>query len=127
MRRSKVGRLSTTAPAPAIAAIITARASGHCEILAPACTYHQTAMFRRRRGPATPNFLTAADLIAACDNCIDLVEHTEVPTALDLGYIVDPRSCCSAVPLLWRQYRWVYLDPGGQLHPHARTDSSGTG
>ena len=48
-RRSCVGKLLTTTPPPAIAAQITARASGHCEVMAPACTYQQALIFCRRR------------------------------------------------------------------------------
>ena len=43
---------------PAIAAQITARASGHCEVMAPACTYQQALIFfRRRRAAESPRAL----------------------------------------------------------------------
>nr|VTP04716.1 Transcriptional regulator WhiB [Mycobacterium riyadhense] len=122
-RRSRVGKLLIAPPPPLIAAQITARASGNCEIMAPACTYQQAAIFsRRRRATRARQLGSPADGIAACPNCIDLIEHTDIPTALDLGYIVDPRSATSTTAMLWRQHRWVYLDTRGRIH--AATDPS---
>ncbi|ASL12237.1 WhiB family transcriptional regulator (plasmid) [Mycobacterium europaeum] len=115
-RRVRVRKLLIAAPAPAIAQQITARASGHCEIMAPACTYEQAAIFSRRRRAHPHTLGSPADAIAACRNCIDLIEHTDIPTALDLGYLVDPRSTTSTTPMLWRQHRWVFLDTHGHLH-----------
>ncbi|MEE6140650.1 hypothetical protein SKC41_30615 [Mycobacterium sp. 050128] len=115
-RRARVRKLVLTAPAPAIAEQIAARASGHCEIMAPACTFEQAAIFSRRRRPHPQPLGSPADAIAACRNCIDLIEHTDIPTALDLGYLVDPRSTTSTTAMLWRQHRWVYLDTHGRLH-----------
>lgn len=116
-RRTTVGTPLTAAP-PGIAAQITARASGHCEVMAPACTYQQALIFfRRRRAAELPRtFSTAADGIAACGNCVDLIKHTDIPTALDLGYLVDARTPTSVSAVLWRQHRWVYLDIRGRLH-----------
>jgi hypothetical protein len=116
-RRIRVGTLLLATPAPAIAALITARASGHCEIMAPACTYQQAAIFsRRRRTVTTRDLASPADGIAACHNCIDLIEHTDIPTAMDLGYLVDPRTTTSTTAMLWRQHRWAYLDTRGHIH-----------
>jgi hypothetical protein len=116
-RRIRVGTLLPVTPPPAIAALITARASGHCEIMAPACTYQQAAIFSRRRRSVTLRDLASpADGIAACHNCIDLIEHTDIPTAMDLGYLVDPRCTTSTTTMLWRQHRWVYLDTRGHIH-----------
>lgn len=116
-RRLRVGRLLLASPPPATAALISARASAHCEIMAPACTYQQAAIFSRRRRNNTARDLTSpADGIAACHNCIDLIEHTDIPTAMDLGYLVDPRGTTSTTAVLWRQHRWVYLDTRGHLH-----------
>ncbi|KEP38770.1 hypothetical protein MKSMC1_60600 [Mycobacterium kansasii] len=116
-RPAKVGTLLIAAPPAAIAAQITARASGHCEIMAETCTHQQSAIFSRRRHTTAASALASpADAIAACPNCIDLIEHTDLPTALDLGYLVDPRSCTSTAAMLWRQHRWVYLDTRGRIH-----------
>ncbi|KAA1244169.1 hypothetical protein F0Q45_25100 [Mycobacterium simiae] len=112
-----VGTLVTAPPAPVVAALITARASANCEIMAPACTYRQSAIFTRRRRPPRTALASPADALAACANCIELIEHTDLPTARDLGYLVDPRTTTSSVPVLWRQHRWVYLDTRGRLHP----------
>ena len=115
-RRIRVGKLLVSSPRPVIAAQITARASAHCEIMAPACTYAQAAIFSRRRRANPQPLASPADAIAACRNCIDLIEHTDIPTALDLGYIVDPRTTTSTTAMLWRQHRWVFLDTHGRIH-----------
>ena len=115
-RRVRVGKLLITTPVPLIAAQITARASGHCEIMAPACRYQQAAIFSRRRRAHPRPLASPADAIAACRNCIELIEHTDIPTALDLGYLVDPRSTTSTTAMLWRQHRWVFLDTHGRVH-----------
>jgi hypothetical protein len=125
-RRTRVGALLTTAPPAAIAAHITARASGHCEIMAPACTYQQAVIFSRRRHAQrdTHQLRSAADGIAACRNCVDLIEHTDVPTVLDLGYLVDARTPTSITAMLWRQHRWVYLDTRGRIQIPASIPTS---
>lgn len=115
-RRSCVAKLATDPPPAAIAAQITARASGNCEIMAPACTYQQAVIFRRRRADTPSRFTSPADGIAACANCVDLIEHTDLATALDLGYLVDARTPTCAAAVLWRQHRWAYLDIRGRIH-----------
>lgn len=115
--RRRVGTLATATAEPAVAALITARSSGHCEVMAPGCTYQQATIFLRRRRGATTSLCSPADAIAACLNCVDLIEHTDLPTALDLGYVVDPRSCTSTTAMLWRHHRWSYLDTRGRLRP----------
>ena len=118
-RVRRVGALCTAGAPPVVPALITARASGHCEIMAPACTYTQSAVFTRRRGGARSPLSSPAEAVAGCANCIDLIEHTALPTALDLGYILDPRSCASTVALWWRQRHWVHFDTRGRLRPAA--------
>lgn len=116
-RRVRVGALATR-PIPAvIGAQITARASGCCEIMDPACTYQQAAIFsRRRRSDATTHALrSAADGIASCGNCLELIEHTDLPTAFDLGYLVNARTPTPTAAMLWRQDRWVFLDTRGRI------------
>lgn len=116
-RRVRVGKLYPAAPVPAVTALITARASGHCEIMAPACTYQQSIVFSRRRYPVSAAELASpADGLAACPNCVDLIEHTDIPTALDLGYLVDRRASTSTTAVFWRQHRWAYLDTRGLIH-----------
>lgn len=117
VRPRRVGALCTSPAPPTIAALITARASAHCEIMAPACTYTQTAIFSRRRTGTPSQLSSPAEAVAACANCIDLIEHTALPIALDLGYIVNARSCASTVALWWRQRHWIHLDTRGGLNP----------
>ncbi|WP_157897230.1 WhiB family transcriptional regulator [Mycobacteroides chelonae] len=112
-----VGPLPAPTIAAAVAAQITARASAHCEIMAPACTFQQRAIYLRRRAPRRRVVATAADALATCANCLELIEHTDIPTALDLGYIVDPRTSTTTIPVFWRHRHWVYLDVHGSLHP----------
>ncbi len=116
-RRGRVGALATTPIPGVIGAQITARASGCCEIMAPACTYQQAVIFSRRRqtDSRTHTLRSAADGIASCGNCLDLIEHTDLPTAFDLGYLVNFRTPTPTAAMLWRQDRWVFLDTRGRI------------
>ncbi len=123
---------SRTAPAPAslvsvlpvlnvtaaAAALVAARASGHCEIMAPACLFRQQLIFTRRydlgAGTAADS---PAEALAACGNCADLIEHTDLHTALQLGYITTVEHPSPGAPVFWRQHRWVLLDHFGHLQP----------
>lgn len=100
---------------PAAAAMITARSSGHCEILAPACHLSQQLIFTRRHHSLAPGEVSSpADAIAACENCAELIEHTDIATAISLGYITTHHSNATW-PVYWRQQRWVTLDHFGHL------------
>lgn len=100
------------------AAMVAARASGHCEILAPACLLRQQLIFTRRHdlgsGVAADS---PAEAIAACENCADLIEHTDLHTALQLGYVTSAEHPSASAPVFWRQRRWVLLDHFGHLQP----------
>jgi hypothetical protein len=111
----RVGALLINELPPAAAAMVTARASGHCEILAPACLLVQHLIFTRRpQGTPLPPDSPAAAL-AACANCAELIEHTDPATAARYGYITDTRQPITSWPVYWRQRRWVTLDHFGQL------------
>lgn len=109
--------------APAAAALVAARASGHCEIMAPACLLRQQLIFTRRRDLET-SAESPAEALAACENCADLLEHTDLHTALQLGYITSARHPSPIAPVLWRQRRWVLLDHFGNLRPLDMTTPS---
>ncbi|WP_074243415.1 WhiB family transcriptional regulator [Mycobacteroides abscessus] len=100
------------------AALVAVRASGHCEIMAPACLLRQQLIFTRRHdlGSAV-SADSPAEAIAACENCADLIEHTDLHTALQLGYITSAEHPSPAAPVFWRQHRWVLLDHFGHLQP----------
>lgn len=98
----------------AASALVTARASGHCEIMAPACLLRQQLIFNRRGDLHAPAD-SPAEALAACENCADLIEHTDVHTALQLGYITSAAHPCPTAPVFWRQHRWVLLDHFGHL------------
>jgi Transcription factor WhiB len=117
-RRTRVGTLPVNELPPNAAAMVTARASGHCEILAPACLLHQQLIFTRRpQGAAQPPDSPAAAL-AACNNCAELIEQTDPDTALRYGYTTDHRQPITHWPVYWRQRRWVLLTHFGQLIDH---------
>lgn len=102
--------------APAAAALVAARASGHCEIMAPACLLRQQLIFTRRQDVDAPAE-SPAEALAACENCAELIEHTDQHTALQLGYITTARHPSPIAPVFWRQRRWVLLDHFGHLRP----------
>lgn len=111
-----VGPLTLNTFTAEAAALITARAYGHCEILAPACLYQQHALISRRSTSlARDQHASPIAGIAACTNCIELIEHTERQTAIHLGYIAAAHMDLATHPVYWRQQRWVSLDHFGYL------------
>lgn len=102
--------------AGAAAALVAARASGHCEIMAPACLLRQQLIFTRRQDLDVPAE-SPAEALAACENCADLIEHTDLHTALQLGYVTAAGHPSPIAPVFWRQRRWVLLDHFGHLQP----------
>lgn len=128
-RPRRVGPLSCGVLAPAAAELITARASGHCEIMAPACLYQQHAIYSRHGAKPHPN-QSPADGIAVCCNCLELIEATDRATARRLGYLATARLDPARIEVYWRQQHWVLLDHFGQLlgaslphHPRRATTS----
>lgn len=113
-RPRRVGPLSCGALAPAATELITARASGHCEIMAPACLYQQHAIYSRHGSTPHPN-QSPADGIAVCHNCLELIEATDRATARRLGYLATARLDPARIEVYWRQQHWVLLDHFGQL------------
>ena len=110
-----VGALPVHQLPAAAAAMVTARASGHCEILAPACLLVQHLIFTRRPqgAPLPPD--SPASALAACANCAELIEHTDAATAARYGYITNTRQPITSWPVYWRQRRWVTLGHFGEL------------
>ncbi|WP_193604283.1 WhiB family transcriptional regulator [Mycobacteroides abscessus] len=107
---------------PTAAALVAARASGHCEIMAPACLLRQQLIFTRRHDLGFERTADSpAEALAACENCADLIEHTDLHTALQLGYITSAEHPSGATPVFWRQHRWVLLDHFGHLQPLTAT------
>ncbi|KMV22051.1 hypothetical protein ACT16_13045 [Mycobacterium heckeshornense] len=101
---------------PAAAALITARASAHCEILAPACHLTQQLIFtRRHHSLPTAQVSSPADRIAACEHCTELIEHTHIATTINLRYITTDHHSNATRPVYWRQQRWITLDHFGHL------------
>jgi hypothetical protein len=85
-RQTHVGPLPVNDLSPTALAMVTARASGHCEILAPACLLDQQLILTRRaQGAATPPDSPASGL-AACHKCAELIEQTDPHTALRLHH-----------------------------------------
>lgn len=95
--------------------MVTARASAHCEILAPACLLTQHLIFTRRlQGQPLPAD-SPAGALAACTNCAELIEQTDPATAAHYGYITSAERPITSWPVYWRQRRWVTLGHFGQL------------
>jgi Transcription factor WhiB len=88
-RQTHVGPLPVNDLSPTALAMVTARDSVHCEILAPACLLDQQLILTRRaQGAAKPPDSPASGL-AACHKCAELIEQTDPHTALRYGYITD--------------------------------------
>ncbi|MCB0937442.1 WhiB family transcriptional regulator [Mycobacterium sp. 4D054] len=101
-------RCSTPAPA---AALVWARASGHCEIMAPDCRLTADSLESRLGEP--PGKDTASTLFAACVRCANSIASLDPKLARRLGYRVCSRDRAPDAPFLWRQQHWVILNTDG--------------
>jgi hypothetical protein len=100
-----------------VAAVITARSSGHCEIMASDCTLGLDAIASRIRGRCWHELPDAAAGYAVCQNCQAAVARMEPRLSQQLGYIVDNPANAATVPFYWRQNSWMLLDSAGGAAP----------
>lgn len=109
-------------PAPAgtpplsVAAAVTARSSGCCEIMGPRCRLTATGLVSRVSGVPGCAAMSAAGAFAACAACATAI--TELPDADAVhtaGYLVTSAERAPATAFLWRQRRWVLFGVEGQL------------
>jgi hypothetical protein len=97
------------------AALIRARASGHCEVLLDGCRFTGDIVLSRLTGDGEPDPPTAAHGFLACDPCRTRLTEPARIAVDELGYRVPSPAAAAQVPFFWRQTRWVLLDPGGRL------------
>lgn len=117
-RRTQVGKLPPNQLSSSAAALVTARASGHCEILAQGCLFDQQLIFTRATDPLPPATLDSpAAALAACRSCLEVIEHTSPDTALRYGYLTTTRTPITSWPVYWRQRHWLVLNHFGALSP----------
>ena len=99
------------------AAVITARSSGQCEIMAADCLLTLDAIASRIRGRCGRELADAAAGYAVCARCQAAVARMEPRLSHQLGYIVANSSNAAAVPFYWRQSSWMRLDSAGGAAP----------
>ena len=100
-----------------VAAVITARSSGHCEIMAQDCLLGLDAIASRIRGTARHELPDAAAGYAVCRTCQAAVARMEPRLSYQLGYLVEGPANAATVPFFWRQNRWMRLDSAGGAAP----------
>jgi hypothetical protein len=100
-----------------VAAVITARSSGHCEIMAADCTLGLDVIASRIRGRCGRELADAAAGYAVCRICQAAVTRMEPRLSHQLGYILDNSGNAATVPFYWRQSRWMLLDSAGGAAP----------
>jgi hypothetical protein len=112
----------TCAPIPkrdtalrAILTVISARSSGHCEVMTPVCRYTFDTLASRIPGRRGWDATEASSAYAVCRPCQWALSITEERLLRRLGYLVDPPRRPAFTPLYWRQARWVYLDGGSTI------------
>jgi hypothetical protein len=118
--RTEPPRLPTVIRPPAehtAVAAITARSSGHCEIMAADCLLTLDALASRIRGGCWRESRDAAAGYAVCQSCLAAVARMEPRLSHQLGYIVANSSNAAAVPFYWRQKHWMRFDSAGGAAP----------
>jgi hypothetical protein len=99
----------------AMLAVISARSSGHCEVMTPVCRYTFDTLASRIPGCPGWDATEASSAYAVCRPCQWALSITEERLLRRLGYLVDPPRRPAFTPLYWRQARWVYFDGGSTI------------
>jgi hypothetical protein len=98
---------------PTMRALVMARASGCCEVMALGCRITADTVSDRVPGIAADAAGSPAAGYAVCGVCRDTVAALGVPVARELGYRVDGDiAAAAAAPFYWRQSHWVRLAGG---------------
>jgi hypothetical protein len=109
-----------------VPAMITARSSGHCEIMARDCRLGLEAIAGRIRGRSWRELPDAAAGYAVCRRCQTVVARMEPRLSHQLGYIVDGPANAATVPFYWRQSAWMRLDSAGGAAPYTSARRTST-
>ena len=99
------------------AAVITARSSGHCEIMASGCRLTLDAIVSRLGGRPCDELPDAAAGYAICRTCQATVTRMEPRLSHQLGYLIDSPATAVTAAFYWRQSRWMLLDSAGGAAP----------
>jgi hypothetical protein len=100
-----------------VAAVIMARSSGHCEIMAADCGLDLDAIASRIPGRCRHELPHPAAGYAVCGRCQATLARMESRLSRQLGYLVDDVADAAAVPFYWRQSHWMRLDSAGGATP----------
>ena len=101
---------------PSAAALITARAAGHCEILTTDCRFTLETIVARSPTRSEP-LRRASEGFASCTPCRQNLAGLERQLAHRLGYQIPAGTDPADVAFYWRQQHWCYLDDAGHTHP----------
>lgn len=96
------------------AAVVTARSSGHCEVMTSGCRLTADRQLSRVvdiDGRPEP---TASELFCACGPCAQWVSAA-TESARAMGYLVASPAAAGHTPFRWRAARWVLLGSRGDL------------
>jgi hypothetical protein len=94
---------------------VLARASGHCEIMAPGCRLSAHGYGYRTPEQPRENAVDAAQVYLRCDPCARTIADLDGSIAHRLGYLVVRQPWTADIPFFWRQSRWVCFSADGQL------------
>lgn len=98
-----------------LGAQVLARASGHCEIMAPGCRLSGDGYSYRTPETLPGTAVDATQVYLRCDQCAQTVSGIDTSIARRLGYVVSEQRRTD-VPFFWRQSRWVCFTADGRLH-----------
>lgn len=106
-RRRPLTRCSVTAA-------VDARASGHCEVMAPGCRLSGDRHLSRVPGRDPAEATSAAEVFSACSPCAEMV-CAETDLMRQHGFVVVSTGAAARTPVHWRAARWVLLGRAGEL------------
>ncbi|WP_094287377.1 WhiB family transcriptional regulator [Mycobacterium lehmannii] len=101
----------------AVLSLISARSSGHCEIMTQHCRLTFDTLGSRVPGRDPWTLERAGDAYAVCRPCAAALADAEPAFVERLGIVVRPPYEPAYTRFFWRQTRWVYLDGGSRICP----------
>lgn len=101
-------------PRCSVAAAVDARASGHCEVMAPGCRLSGDRHLSRVPGRHPAEAMSPTETFCVCHRCAEMICSTD-GLGRQLGFAGVPAETAEHTPVRWRAARWVLLGHAGEL------------
>lgn len=101
-------------PRCSVAAAVDARASGHCEVMAPGCRLAGDRHLSRVPGRHPAEAMSPAENFCVCRRCAEMIDSTD-GFGRQSGFRGVAAETVEHTPVHWRAAHWVLLGHAGEL------------